>query len=76
MADIQTKNQQQMAKQEKGTRLVMALQNRVRDLFERNLKLANEETAKLLAKVDQVEKQARKFEDEYATAKENHEQFK
>ena len=65
-----------MAKQEKGTRLVMALQNRVRDLFERNLKLANEETAKLLAKVDQVEKQARKFEDEYATAKENHEQFK
>lgn len=55
---------------------MIALQNRVRDLFERNLKLANEETAKLLAKVDEVEKQAHKFEQEYATAKETHEQFK
>ena len=47
-----------MKKQDRGTRLVMALQNRVRDLFERKLKEAEEETAKLLKEVENVELKA------------------
>ena len=74
--DVESKTLAQVAKQERGTQLVIALQTRVRNLFERNLKLANEETARLLSKVDEVEKQAKKFEQDYASAKETHQQFK
>ena len=76
VSEIQAKQQTQAKKQEKGTRLVIALQNRVRDMFERKLNEAQEETAKLLKEVDKVEQKASKFEQEYMQTKDTHAKFK